>query len=221
VGLAIFALMGILVFAVPSAMHYLSQFPESSRGILVVPSLIVYSMPGWFSGIALLGIFIGGLVPAAIMAMAQANLLTRNIIKEIKPNMSSQSEIKITKIFSTIFKFIALGFVFIVPATYAISLQLLGTIIIVQILPAVFFGLYVKSLRKQPLIAGLLVGIFSGIFMLEYANNFGTLTSSVFNTPFGPLYIAIISLAFNLAISFGLSVLIHKKSYAFKKIKNR
>jgi len=221
VGLAIFALMGILVFAVPSAMHYLSGFPESSRGILVVPSLIVYSMPGWFSGIALLGIFVGGLVPAAIMAMAQANLLTRNIIKEIKPNMSSRSEIRITKIFSTIFKFIALGFVFIVPATYAISLQLLGTIIIVQILPAVFFGLYIKSLRKQPLIAGLLVGIFSGIFMLEYANNFGVLTSSVFNTPFGSLYIAIISLAFNLAISFGFSAFLHKKVMISRKIKNR
>jgi solute:Na+ symporter, SSS family len=220
IGLAILALMGILVYAVPSAMHFLSQFPPSSRGILVVPSLIMYSMPGWFSGIALLGIFIGGLVPAAIMAMAQANLLTRNIIKEIKPNMTSISELRITKIFSTVFKFIALGFVFTVPATYAISLQLLGTILIIQILPSVFFGLYIKSLKKEPLIAGLLVGIFSGIFMLEYANNFGTLTSSVFTTPFGSLYIAVISLVFNLVISFGLSAIMNKPSEYFKKIKN-
>jgi SSS family solute:Na+ symporter len=138
VGLAIMALMGILVYAVPSAMNFLSHFPESSRGILVVPSLILYTMPGWFSGIALLGIFVGGLVPAAIMAMSQASLLTRNIIKEIKPNMPASSEIRITKISSTAFKFIALGFVFVVPATYAISLQLLGGILIVQILPAVF-----------------------------------------------------------------------------------
>ncbi len=166
VGLAVFALMGILVYAVPPAMHFLSQFPESSRGILVVPSLIINTMPGWLSGVALIGIFIGGLVPAAIMAMAQANLLTRNIVKEIRPNMSAQSEIRATKIFSTVFKFVALGFVFAVPATYAISLQLLGTILIVQILPAVFLGLYVKSLRKGPLIAGLLVGVFSGILML-------------------------------------------------------
>jgi solute:Na+ symporter, SSS family len=220
IGLAILALMGILVYAVPSAMHFLSQFPPSSRGILVVPSLIMYSMPGWFSGIALLGIFIGGLVPAAIMAMAQANLLTRNIIKEIKPNMTSISELRITKIFSTVFKFIALGFVFTVPATYAISLQLLGTILIIQILPSVFFGLYIKSLKKEPLIAGLLVGIFSGIFMLEYENNFGTLTSSVFTTPFGSLYIAVISLVFNLVISFGLSAIMNKPSEYFKKIKN-
>ncbi len=65
IGLAIMALMGILVYAVPPAMNFLSHFPESSRGILVVPSLILYSMPPWFTGIALLGIFIGGLVPGS------------------------------------------------------------------------------------------------------------------------------------------------------------
>ena len=212
VGLAIMALMGILVYAVPSAMNFLSHFPESSRGILVVPSLILYTMPGWFSGIALLGIFVGGLVPAAIMAMSQASLLTRNIIKEIKPNMPPSSEIRITKISSTAFKFVALGFVFIVPATYAISLQLLGGILIVQILPAVFFGLYVKSsLRKEPLIVGLLVGIFSGIYMVEYTNNFGALASSLFHTTFGSLYVAVIALVFNLIISFGGSAIMNKK----------
>jgi len=210
IGLAILALMGILVYAVPDAMKFLSGFPESSRGILVVPSLILYTLPGWFSGVALLGIFVGGLVPAAIMAMAQANLLTRNIIKEIKPNLSDKSEIKITKVSSTVFKFIALGFVFSVPATYAISLQLLGGILIVQILPAVLFGLYTKSLTKVPLIIGLVVGISSGIFMMESANNFGPLASSLIKTMWGPLYIAVISLAFNLVIAFGGSVIQRK-----------
>lgn len=211
VGLAIMALMGVLVYSVPSAMNFLSSFPESSRGILVVPSLILYSMPGWFSGIALLGIFVGGLVPAAIMAMAQANLLTRNIIKEIKPNLTPKSEIRITKISSTVFKFVALGFVFTVPATYAISLQLLGGILIAQILPAVFFGMYVKSLRKEPLIAGLLVGIFLGVYMVESVNNFGSLSSSLFNTTFGSIYIAVIALAVNLVISFAGSAILNRK----------
>ncbi|HZS74175.1 MAG TPA: sodium:solute symporter [Candidatus Nitrosotalea sp.] len=207
IGLAILALMGILVYAVPGAMNFLSGFPESSRGILVVPSLILYSLPSWFSGVALLGVFVGGLVPAAIMAMAQANLLTRNIIKEIKPNLSDKSEIQITKASSTIFKFVALGFVFSVPATYAISLQLLGGILIAQILPAVFCGLYVKSLRKMPLIIGLLAGIISGILMVEFTNSFGQLTSSLLKTMFGPIYIAVIALGINLAISFGGSMI--------------
>jgi SSS family solute:Na+ symporter len=221
IGLAIMALMGILVYAVPSAMNFLSHFPESSRGILVVPSLILYSMPPWFTGIALLGIFIGGLVPAAIMAMSQANLLTRNIIKEIRPNTSATSEIRITKISSTVFKFVALGFVFTIPATYAISLQLLGGILITQTLPAVFFGLYVKSLRKEPLIAGLIVGIVSGILMIEYTNHFGALTSSLFNIPiFGSLYVAVVALAFNLIISFGGSFIMNKKRSALLQTKN-
>ena len=193
-------------------MHFLSGFPESSRGILVVPSLILYSLPGWFSGIALLGIFVAGLVPAAIMAMAQANLLTRNIIKEIKPNLSSKSEIRITKMSSTVFKFIALAFVFSVPATYAISLQLLGGILIIQILPAVFFGLYVKSLGKIPVILGLIAGIFSGIYMLEAVNSFGQLTSSLFKTTFGPIYIAVIALAINLTISFVGSAVLRRRA---------
>jgi SSS family solute:Na+ symporter len=221
IGLAITSLMGILVYAVPPAMNFLSHFPESSRGILVVPSLILYSMPSWFTGIAFLGIFIGSLVPAAIMAMSQANLLTRNIIKEIRPNISARSEIRITKISSTIFKFIALGFVFIIPATYAMQLQLLGGILITQTLPAVFFGLYVKSLRKEPLIAGLLAGIFLGIFMVEYTNHFGALTSTLFNMPiFGSLYVAIIALAFNLLVAFGGSYIMNRKRQALLQTKN-
>ena len=219
IGPAIMGLMGILVYAVPPAMNFLSHFPESSRGILVIPSLILYTMPPWFTGISLLGIFIGGLVPAAIMAISQANLLTRNIIKEIRPNMSASSEIRITKISSTVFKFVALGFVFVVPATHAISLQLLGVILIIQILPAVFFGLYVKSLRKEPLITGLIVGIFSGIFMVEYTNHFGALTSSLFNIPiFGSLYVAVVALAFNLIISFGGSSILNRRSKAIPRL---
>ena len=34
--------------------------------------------PGWFTGLAFAGIIIGALVPAAIMAIAAANLFTRN-----------------------------------------------------------------------------------------------------------------------------------------------
>lgn len=202
IGLAILALMGIMVYSVPSAMEFLSGFPESSRGILVVPSLIISTMPGWFAGVALLGIFIGGLVPAAIMAIAQANLLTRNIIKEFRPDLSQRSEIRLTKWASTIFKFVALAFVFTVPASYSISLQLLGGIIIVQILPAVLFGLYVKWLNKVSLIIGLVVGCASGILIVEFVNNFGSPTNSLLNTTLGPIYVALIALAINLGIVF-------------------
>jgi SSS family solute:Na+ symporter len=97
----------------------------------------------------------------------------------------------------------------------------LGGILITQTLPAVFLGLYVKSLRKEPLIAGLIVGIVSGILMVEYTNHFGALTSSLFNIPiFGSLYVAVVALAFNLIISFGGSFIMNRKRSALLQTKN-
>ena len=93
IGLALLALFGILIYSEPSALSFLNHFPAATRGIYVVPSLIINALPGWLAGIALLGVFVGGLVPAAIMAIAQANLLTRNIIKELKPNLTQKGRI--------------------------------------------------------------------------------------------------------------------------------
>ncbi len=196
VGLFLLTLFGVLIFAVPNALHAIG-----GNGSLVVPELIINTMPAWFVGFAFLGIFIGGLVPAAIMAISQANLLTRNIIKEFKPKMTARSEARIAKWSSVVFKFLALGFVFLIPNTYAISLQLLGGILIAQTLPPIFIGLYTKWLDKNAMIAGWFVGIISGLYFVESANNFGSPTSSLMNTAFGPLYVAAVALALNLLVS--------------------
>src|SRR5215467_5361161 len=96
-------------------------------------------------------------------------------------------------------------------------MQLCYTILIIQTIPAVFFGLYVKSLRKEPLIAGLIVGIISGILMVENTNRFGVLTSSLFNIPlFGSLYVAIVTLVLNIVVSFGGSYIINMKSASLR-----
>src|SRR5579884_1765394 len=215
VGLALLALFGIIVYSVPSAMSFLGNFPASSRGVLVVPALILSTVPSWFAGVALLAIFVGGLVPAAIMAIAQANLLTRNIIKEFKPNLSASSETRIAKWASAIFKFIALGFVFTVQSTYAIQLQLFGGILIAQLFPALFMGLYIRWFKKEALTAGLIVGVLSGLYMVLVANGFGTpkftgLNSSLYSTPFGALYISVLSLGLNLLVTIVLSAVIKR-----------
>src|SRR5437870_10821544 len=222
-GLAFLALFGVLVFSFPSALSFLTNFPASSRGIYVVPAMILYTLPGWLAGIALLGVFVGGLVPAAIMAIAQANLLTRNIVKEFKKYLTPKGESQITKWASAIFKFIALGFVFAVPATYAIQLQLLGGVLILQLLPSLFLGLYTDWLRKEALIVGLLAGIGSGLTMAVIANTangvFAGFTTSLFNTGiFSSLYIAVIALAINLAVSIVGSAVIPRKAFPVGKV---
>jgi hypothetical protein len=67
----------------------------------------------------------------------------------------------------------------------------------------------------------LLAGIFLGIFMVEYTNHFGALTSTLFNMPiFGSLYVAIIALAFNLLVAFGGSYIMNRKRQALLQTKN-
>ncbi len=203
VGLFLLTLFGVLVYAVPNAMAIVQPAGQAANGTLVVPALISATMPDWFTGVAFLGIFIGGLVPAAVMAISQANLLTRNIIKEFVPNLRPSTETLVVKWTSILFKFLALAFVFVVSDTYAIELQLLGGIFIAQTLPAMMLGLYDKKfLNKWALFAGWLVGMASGIWFTLVANKFSTLSTSLMSSPFGLLYIAATSLLINLVITY-------------------
>ena len=61
-----------------------------------------------------------------------------------------------------------------VPSTYAIQLQLLGGVLILQLLPALFLGLYTRWFKSGALIIGLVVGILAGIYMALLANNFNS-----------------------------------------------
>ncbi|MGC9178164.1 MAG: hypothetical protein ACP5G6_07130 [Conexivisphaera sp.] len=206
IGLAILALLGLLVYSDPAAMSLLSKFPLSARGIYSIPALAVTALPGWFAGVALVGIFVGGLVPAAIMAISQANLLARNVIRPLRPGMDQATETRIAKWASVVFKFVALGFVFMVPATYAIQLQLLGGIIILQTLPAVFLGLVTRRLNGYALTAGLIVGLASGVYLVEAANKFGPISTSLLSVGGYLLWIGLLALALNLAVSVVLSL---------------
>ncbi len=196
VGLALLALMGFLVYEVPAALN----ITKLLSGLASVPALAVTAFPDWFAAIVLLGIFVGGLVPAAIMAIAQANLLTRNIIKPIKKDLSPKGETEIAKWSSVAFKFLALAFVFLTPLTYAIQLQLLGGIIILTTLPAVFLGLLTSKFDKYSLIVGWFVSLFASIYLVLLANHFKALSSSSYSIMGHPIYIGIIGLGINLAI---------------------
>lgn len=197
IGLALITLFGILIYLVPSALNLIIT---TKNGSLTVPALVAASMPDWFVGLAFLAIFIGGLVPAAIMAIGVANLLTRNVVGEFT-KLSPSSEANLAKILSTVFKFVALAFVFVVPPTYAIQLQLLGGILISQTLPAVFIALFTDKLEGNSTLAGWAVGMATGIYLTLYVNHFGPLVSSFFNTPMGPIYIALIALSLNLIVT--------------------
>jgi SSS family solute:Na+ symporter len=138
--------------------------PDSNT---VVPVLFEGQFPPWFAGIAFAAIGIGALVPAAIMSIAAANLWTRNIYKAyLRRDASAEQECKQAKIASLVVKFGAVVSIVFIDPQYAIDLQLIGGVIILQTLPMVAIALYTRWFHVWGLVAGWVVGMGWGLVML-------------------------------------------------------
>jgi SSS family solute:Na+ symporter len=133
---------------------------------LAVPALLVKMFPDWFVGFAFAAIAIGALVPAAVMSIAAANLFTRNIYHAyFKPVGSPGEEAAVAKTVSLLVKIGALVFVLFLPTQYAINLQLLGGVWILQTFPAIVFGLYTRWFHHVALVLGWLAAMIVGTAM--------------------------------------------------------
>jgi solute:Na+ symporter, SSS family len=131
-----------------------------------VPALFVDMFPSWFLGVAFAAIAIGALVPAAVMSIAAANLFTRNVWKEfVRPDCSDAEESQVAKIVSLVVKVGALAFVIFLPTQFAIDLQLLGGVWMLQTLPAVMIALYTRWFHRWGLLAGWAVGMVLGTWV--------------------------------------------------------
>ncbi|MCL6471177.1 MAG: sodium:solute symporter family protein, partial [Ralstonia sp.] len=131
----------------------------------VVPALFNALFPSWFTGFAFSAIAIGALVPAAVMSIGAANLFTRNFWKPyVAPDLSHAGEEKVAKVISLIVKAGALVFILFLPTKFALDLQLLGGVWIVQTFPSVVFGLFNISnrFRAPALLAGWAAGMIGG-----------------------------------------------------------
>lgn len=165
--LGIIALLGFMALAagVREMPEYAAQFEQFGPNF-AVPALFLHTFPDWFVGVAFAAIGIGALVPAAIMSIAAANLYTRNVHREFfNANVSSKQETDLAKIVSLVVKFGALAFILFLPQQYAIQLQLLGGVWMIQTFPAIIVGLYTRWFDHRGLLLGWLAGIVSGTAM--------------------------------------------------------
>jgi SSS family solute:Na+ symporter len=178
-----------------------------------VPQLFEQEFTPWFAGVAFAAIVIGALVPAAIMSIAAANLWTRNIYKAfLKPDATSKQEATQSKVVSLLVKFGALIFVLTLPNQFAINLQLLGGVWILQTLPAIVIGLYTRWLHRWALLAGWAVGFLYGTWLAygvpvvgEPGSHFG---GPLVNFPGTEtkVYIALVAFLANLLVAVVLTV---------------
>jgi solute:Na+ symporter, SSS family len=140
---------------------------QSKDTSAVVPLLFLRMFPEWFAGFCLAAIGIGALVPAAIMSIATANLFTRNLWGEfVRTPLTPAEEARTAKLVSLVIKFGALVFILTSTAQYAIELQLLGGIWIVQMVPAILCGLFTRWFSGSALLAGWAAGMAAGTAMV-------------------------------------------------------
>ncbi len=206
--LGLIALLGFMAVAAG-----LAKNPEFAPGFkqygpsFAVPALFLASFPAWFAGLAFAAIGIGALVPAAIMSIATANLFTRNIFKEfINPACTDAEESQVAKLASLVVKLGALVFVIALPLKYAVQLQLLGGIWIIQTLPAVMIALYTRFLNGWALLIGWICGVLSGTWMAAMLHFAGTVYPIHLLGMTIPGYAALWSLLINIVVSFALSL---------------
>jgi SSS family solute:Na+ symporter len=200
--LGLLALFGF--FAIAAGVDKLPEFTGGFKQFgnnFAVPALLLHSFPSWFVGIAFAAIGIGALVPAAIMSIAAANLYTRNIHREfINRNPTDRQEAHMAKLVSLIVKIGALVFILYVPTQYAIQLQLLGGIWIIQTLPAVMFGVFTRWFNSWALLVGWAAGTYAGTAMAIAADLKAAYPLSIGGHIF-PGYTAVYTLLLNLLLA--------------------
>lgn len=210
--LALIALLGYMAVA-----SGVKNMPEYANGFAMfgnnfaIPALFLHAFPPWFVGVAFAANAIGALVPAAIMAIACANLFTRNIFKEfIAPNCTPRQEAEVAKVAALVIKLAALFFVLELGGSYAIELQLLAGIWICQTLPAVLIALYTRFFHPLALLAGWAAGMIAGTWMAATLNFQGsTFVLQIFGWTV-PCYAAVIALVINIALSYVLSLVFNR-----------
>ena len=204
--LGLIALMGYMAYAAGVRV---------TNGNEVVPALFQALFPGWFVGFAFAAIAIGALVPAAVMSIGAANLFTRNVWKAyVNPAVTPSGEAAVAKATSLLVKVGALLVILFLPTQYALDLQLLGSMWILQTFPAVVFGLFTDRFRAPGLLAGWAAGFVSGTVLVVAAG----LKPTYAILPGYTVYIGVLALALNIVVAAVVSLALPARTGEWQRV---
>jgi SSS family solute:Na+ symporter len=206
--LGLIAMLGYMAYAA----HVKVATPND-----VVPALFNALFPSWFVGFAFAAIAIGALVPAAVMSIGAANLFTRNFWKAyVNPQVSPVEEAKVAKIVSLVVKVGALVFILFIPTQFALDLQLLGGLWIIQTFPSVVFGLFCNKLGGRALLLGWAVGLGSGTW-IAFSDGVKPVHTMIIGGEPYTVYTGLLALAINVAVVVVAQLVLGKKAYSAPK----
>lgn len=205
--MGIAALLGVLALAAGIK-------PKDGNPQYAVPQLLIESFPSWFVGVAFAAIAMCALVPASVMAIAAGNLVSRNLYRQFsRSTITTKKETFVSKWVSVMIKVGALVFVLYLDPKVALNFQLLAGIWMLQILPTILIGIFVKRfVASQALLAGLIVSVAYGTWAVyEIKTPTGAPFGGSAATPFflsTPVYVAVSALVVNLVVIAAVSLLV-------------
>ncbi|MFJ7566222.1 monocarboxylate uptake permease MctP [Herminiimonas sp. NPDC097707] len=177
----------------------------------VVPALFNALFPSWFTGFAFAAIAIGALVPAAVMSIGASNLFTRNFWKPyVNPEITPAGEQQVAKIVSLVVKVGALIFILFLPTQFALDLQLLGGVWILQTFPAVVFGLFFGWFRAPALLAGWAVGMAGGSW-LAFSDGIKPVHTLMLGGSGYTIYTGLLALVLNIAVAVAVQLVLGER----------
>ena len=145
-----------------------------------------------------------------MMSIGAANTFTRNIWRPfVNANMTDRQESDVAKFVSLVVKIGALLIILMVQTQFALDFQTLGGVVMLQIFPALCFGLFTRRVHGQPLLIGWFVGIVLSVALIWISKNPATgafvpiLPGSYLGVG---IYIGIITVAINAIVSYALSM---------------
>ena len=195
--LALIAMLGYMAHAAGIKV----QNPQDA-----VPQLFLAMFPSWFVGFTFAAIAIGALVPAAVMSIGAANTFTRNLWRPfVNQNMSPSEESTLAKLMSLVVKIGALIVILVLPTQFALDLQLLGGVWMIQIFPAIIFGLYTRWYKGGALLAGLIVGLAFGTYLSYGPASWVPVSKAFFGIP---LYNGLTAVIANVIVATVLSFIL-------------
>jgi len=138
------------------------------------------------------------------MAIAAANIFSRDIYSQFVA--SAGLETVVAKLFSIVMIIGAVVFILVIPSTYAVQLQLLGGMWIIQTFPSVVFSVFTRFFNGTALLVGWAVGILTATYLVALNHFVGsTYPFHLFGMTL-PSYIAFATVILNAAVALVLSV---------------
>jgi len=142
------------------------------------------------------------------MSIGAANLFTRNFWKAyVRPDVTPAGEAKVAKIVSLVVKLGALVFILFLPTQFALDLQLLGGLWILQTFPAVVFGLFFGWFRAPALLAGWAVGLAGGSW-LAFSDGIKPVHTFVIGGDSYTLYTGLAALVLNIVVAVAVQLVV-------------